>query len=102
MGITLHYHGRLNDPAQLDAALTMLREECKQRGCPYRTRNFEARGTFETYSVRSVPSDVPGLGDGMVETDHVELETRWRGLNIQPHPESESLHAKCFIPARDK
>ena len=91
MGVTIHYHGGLDDPAQLDAALTMLRTECEQRHWPYHTHDFEARGTFETYSVRSVPGDLPGLDDGVVETDYVELDTRWRGLIIEPHPDSESL-----------
>jgi hypothetical protein len=91
MGVTIHYHGRLDDPAQLDAALTMLLAECARRAWPYRAHDFEARGTFETYSVRSVPGDLPGMDDGVVDTDYVELDTRWRGLIIQPHPESESL-----------
>ena len=91
MGVTIHYHGGLDDPAQLDAALALLRAECKQRGWPYRAHDFSARGTFETYSVRSVPSDIPGLDDGVVETNYVELDTRWRGLIIEPHPESEGL-----------
>jgi hypothetical protein len=38
-----------------------------------------------------VPSDLPGVDDGVVETAYVELNTRWRGLIIEPHPESESL-----------
>ena len=59
MGVTIHYHGGLDDPAQLNAALAMLRVECQQRGWPYRAHDFSARGTFETYSVRSVPSDLP-------------------------------------------
>ena len=91
MGVTIYYHGGLDDPAQLEAALVMLREECDRRGWPYRAHDFEARGTFEVYSVRSVPGDLPGLDDGVVETDFVELDTRWRGLIIEPHPESESL-----------
>jgi hypothetical protein len=91
MGITIHYHGGLDDPAQLEAALAMLREECERRHWPYRAHDFEARGTFETYSDRSVPGDLPGLDDGVVETGFVELDTRWRGLVIAPHPESESL-----------
>ena len=91
MGVTIYYHGGLDDPAQLAAALAMLREECERRGWPYRARDFEARGTFETYSVRSVPGDLPGVDDGVVETGFVELDTRWRGLIIAPHSESESL-----------
>lgn len=91
MGVTIHYHGGLDDPARLDAALAMLRAECEQRNWPYHAHDFEARGTFETSLVRSVPSDLPGLDDGVVETDYVELDTRWRGLIIEPHPDSESL-----------
>jgi hypothetical protein len=91
MGVTIHYRGGLDDAAQLDAALAMLRAECEQRGWPYRTHDFSARGTFETYTSRSVPSDLPGVEDSMVDTHYVDLNTRWRGLIIQPHPESESL-----------
>jgi hypothetical protein len=101
MGVTIHYHGGLDDPAQLDAALAMLREECKRRNWPYQDHDFEARGTFETYSVRSVPSDLPGMDDGIVETDDVELDTRWRGLIIEPHPDSESL-ALMFDPCNGR
>jgi hypothetical protein len=91
MGVTIHYHGGLDDPAQLEAALAMLRAECEQRCWPYRAHDFPARGTFETYSVRSVAGNLPGMDDGVVETNYVELDTRWRGLIIKPHPESESL-----------
>jgi hypothetical protein len=91
MGVTIHYRGGLDDAAQLDAALAMLRAECEQRGWPYRAHDFSARGTFETYSARSVPSDLPGVEDSVVDTHYVEMDTRWRGLIIQPHPESESL-----------
>ena len=37
-----------------------------------------------------MPSDLPGVDDDVVETDFVELDTRWRGLIIEPHPD-ESL-----------
>lgn len=91
MGVTIHYQGRLDDPAQLNAALAMLRAECERRSWPYRAHDFEARGTFETYSFRSVPSEIPGVDDSVVDTNLVELNTRWRGLIINPHPESEDL-----------
>jgi hypothetical protein len=35
MGVTIYYHGGLDDPAQLEAALVMLREECERRGWPF-------------------------------------------------------------------
>jgi hypothetical protein len=75
----------------------MLRAECEQRNWPYRAHDFEARGAFETYSGRSVPGDLPGVDDGVVDTAYVELDTRWRGLIIKPHPDSESL-ALMFDP----
>jgi hypothetical protein len=31
MGVTRHDHGGLDDPAQLDAALALLRAECEGR-----------------------------------------------------------------------
>ncbi len=91
MGVTIHYHGGLDDPTQLDLALAMLRTECDQRGWSYDEHDFEASGTFETYTSRTVPTDLPGLDDGIVETDYVALDTRWRGLIIDPHPDCEPL-----------
>ncbi len=91
MGVTIHYHGGLDDPTQLDLALAMLRTECDQRGWSYDEHDFEASGTFETYTFRTVPTDLPGLDDGIVETDYVALDTRWRGLMIDPHPDCEPL-----------
>ncbi len=91
MGVTIHYHGGLDDPRQLDVALDMLREECDRRSWPYRKLDFEAKGKFETESFRAEPSDIPGVEDIIVETEYAELDTRWRGLSIDPHPECESL-----------
>jgi hypothetical protein len=91
MGITIHYHGGLDDPAQLDAALTMLRAECQRRSWPYDEHDFEASGTFETYTFRTVPTDLPGVSDSIADTEYVELDTRWRGLIIDPHPDCEAL-----------
>ncbi len=91
MGITIYYHGGLDDPAHLEAVLEMLRDECARRNWPYRAHDFEARGTFKTYSTRSTPSDLLGLQQSAVETSSVELDTRWRGLIIKPHPDSEAL-----------
>ncbi len=42
-------------------------------------------------SFRTAPSDIPGVEDIIVETEYVELDTRWRGLSIDPHLECESL-----------
>jgi hypothetical protein len=91
MGVTIHYHGSLDDAAQLDAALAMLREECEQRGWPYRELDVEAHGPHETYTFRDVPGPLPGWTDTLTETEIVELDTRWRGLSIDPHPKCESL-----------
>ena len=91
MGVTIHYHGSLDDPAWLDAALVMLREECGRRGWPYRELDIEASGPHETYTFRDVPGPFPGWTDAITETEIVELDTRWRGLAIDPHPKCESL-----------
>jgi hypothetical protein len=91
MGVTIHFHGALDDPAELDAALAMLQAECERRGWPYRSLNFEARGPHETYTFREVPGLVPGQTDVITGTEIVELDTRWRGLFIEPHPNCESL-----------
>ena len=91
MGVTIHYHGALDDPAQLDAALAMLREECAQRGWPCEGLGIEARGPHETYTFRDVPGPLPGWTDTITETEIVHLDTRWRGLAIDPHPDCETL-----------
>jgi hypothetical protein len=91
MGVTIHCHGGLDDPTQLDTALAMLRTECDQRGWSYDNHDFEASGTFETYTFRTVPTDLPDVSDSITETNYVELDTRWRGLIIDPHPDCEPL-----------
>ncbi len=69
----------------------MLRAECEQRGWSYDEHDFEASGTFETYTFRTVPTDLPGVSESITDTDYVELDTRWRGLIIDPHSNSEPL-----------
>jgi len=91
MGVTIHFHGALDDPAQLDAALAMLQAECERRGWPYRSLNFEARGPHEMYTFREASGPLPDWTDVITETEVVELDTRWRGLSIEPHPDCESL-----------
>ena len=91
MGVTIHYHGALDDPAQLDAALAMLREECERRGWSYRYLDIEARGPHETYTFRDVPGPLPGWTDTITETEIVELDTHWRGLAIEPDSKCETL-----------
>jgi hypothetical protein len=91
MGVTIHFHGALDDPARLNAAFAMLREECERRGWPYRSLDFGARGPHETYTFHEVPGLLPGQTDVITKTEIVELDTRWRGLSIEPHPDCESL-----------
>ena len=91
MGVTIHFHGALDDPARLDAALAMLREECERRGWPYRSLDFEACGPHEMYTFHQVPGPLPDWTDVITETGMTELDTRWRGLSIEPHPDCESL-----------
>jgi len=91
MGVTIHYHGELDDARQLDAALAMLRQECEQRGWPYHDFDIEARGPHETYTFHEEPGPLPGWTDCFPDTEIVELDTRWRGLSIEPHPKCESL-----------
>ena len=91
MGVTIHYRGALDDPARLDAALAMLRQECERRGWPYRELDIKAQGPHETYTFRDVSGPLPGWTDTITETGMVELDTRWRGLSIDPHLKCESL-----------
>ena len=77
MGMTIHYHGRLDDPARLDDALAVILEWCADHEWPCRWLDFELKGPHITFE------------DG--EEHIVELDTRWRGWTIQPHPQCESL-----------
>ena len=77
MGMTIHYHGRLDDPAQLGDALAMIRDWCADHEWPCRWLDFELKGLHITFE------------DG--DEHIVELDTRWRGWTIQPHPKCESL-----------
>ena len=77
MGITIHYNGRLDNPARLDEALAMIRDWCADREWPCRWLDFELKGPHITFE------------DG--EERIVELDTRWRGWTIQPHRQCESL-----------
>jgi hypothetical protein len=91
MGVAIHYHGALDDPTQLDSALSMLKSECTRRNWPYRELDLEASGPFEYETTHTVPGPLPGWEDIIAETHIVELDTRWRGLIIEPHPECEGL-----------
>ena len=91
MGVTIHYHGALDDPTQLDHALKMLKDESDRRGWPYRELDFEASGPFEYETTHTVPGPLPGWEDIIAETHIIELDTRWRGLIIEPHAECEGL-----------
>ena len=77
MGITIHYHGRLDDPLRIDDALAIIRAWCVDHEWPCRWLEFEVKGPHTA------------LADG--EERVIELNTRWRGWTIQPHPECESL-----------
>jgi hypothetical protein len=99
MGVTIHYHGELDDARRLDAALAMMRQECERRGWPCRDFDVEAHGPYETYTFHEEPGPLPGWTDYVPDTEIVELDTRWRGLSIQPHPKCESL--LLMFDARD-
>jgi hypothetical protein len=91
MGVAIHYRGALDDPAQLDNALTMLKAECDRRKWPYRELDFEASGPFEYETTHTVPGPLPGWEDIIAETHIIEMDTRWRGVIIEPHEECEGL-----------
>ncbi len=77
MGITIHYHGLLDDPARLDDALAVIREWCADHEWPCRWLDVKVEGPHTTFD------------DG--EERVIEMNTRWRGWTIQPHPQCESL-----------
>jgi hypothetical protein len=91
MGVAIHYHGALDDPTQLDSALSMLKSACAQRNWLYRELDFEASGQFEYETSHTVPGPLPGWEDIITETHIIEMDTRWRGLIIEPHTDCESL-----------
>jgi hypothetical protein len=44
MGMTIHYHGRMDDPARLDDALAVIREWCADHEWPCRWLDIKVEG----------------------------------------------------------
>ena len=64
MGVTIHYRGKLRNPADIQPLTDELIDICKSAGWKYRQLNF--------------PDPEPG-------------DEPFSGLTIQPHPQSESI-----------
>lgn len=77
MGISIHYHGRLDDTERLDEALRMIETWCRQHEWSCHRLEFETRGTYVS---ADIGAELP-----------VELDTSWRGWSIDPHDKCESL-----------
>ena len=90
MGITIHYRGRLRDPAQLPQLTTELQADCARLGWPCQTVDERILGVGERYECVPIETD-DGIPTSRVEIVEEGLDDDWRGVVIQP-PGCETLH----------
>lgn len=100
MGITIHYHGTLDDPRVLPEMLIAMRHFCFKRGWKYIDVDDRIIGTVERW--------IPGDGEE-IQTAESPIDDTLRGVIIQPHPKSESVwltfnqHGElCFYHGEEK
>ena len=82
MGITIHYHGKLDDPRVLPDLLLAARHFCFQRKWKFENIDDRVIGTVER--VKSYESE-------NIETITAPIDDVQRGLLIDPHPDSEPV-----------
>jgi hypothetical protein len=86
MGVTIHYRGRLREPAELLPELTQeLQLACGRLGWPYRLVDERVVGVAEYSTYHHDSDDV-----GRVTVETKPLDDRWRGVVIHP-PGCETL-----------
>jgi hypothetical protein len=86
MGITIHYHGRLQDPASLAQLGQEIQLACGRLGWPYHLIDERVLGVGEYV----VYHEEPGEDTIFTEVETAPLEDRWRGVAVQP-PGCETL-----------
>lgn len=82
MGITIHYHGKLEDPSVLPDLLIAARHFCFQRHWKYRDVDDRILGTLERW--------IPTSGDE-VRTETTPVDDTLRGILILPHKMCEAV-----------
>ena len=87
MGITIHYHGHLQDRAQLPELVSQLKTACRKLGWPCEEINERLVGSVERLVEEPDPQD-ENTSSFVSVTE--ALDDRWQGLVIQP-PECEPL-----------
>lgn len=99
MGVTIHYSGRLDDPARLSELLLGVQHFCFKRGWAYREADERIIGQAERLVFNEV--DVSGqLDDGTpvdwkdvyCDTEVFAVDEHIRGLSIDVHPDCETVH----------
>ena len=86
MGITIHYRGRLQDPARLASLSQEVQLACGRLGWPYQLIDERIVGTGEYMVYHEAPEEHSVYSQ--VET--APVEDRWRGIVVQP-PGCETL-----------
>ncbi len=84
MGITIHYHGKLDNPRVLDNLLDDARLFCRKRGWEWQDIDDRVIGTVE----RWMREESQGA---QVVTRDFPLDDTLRGIIVNPHPESEGV-----------
>jgi hypothetical protein len=82
MGITIHYHGKLDDTRVLPDLLLAARHFCFQRRWKYIDVDDRVIGKVERW--------IPSKGEE-IKTVTSRIDDWQRGIIIDPHPESESV-----------
>lgn len=82
MGITIHYHGQLEDPGVLPDLLMAARHFCFQRHWKYHDVDDRILGTLERW--------IPAAGE-VVRTESTPVDDTLRGILISPHKMCETV-----------
>jgi len=85
MGVTIHYGGRLRDPAGLPELVQKLQIACGRLGWPYQLVDERVVGVAEHHTYHHDPDD-----NVHVTVETTPLDDRWRGVVIHP-PGCETL-----------
>ncbi|MBI5649751.1 MAG: hypothetical protein HZC40_04775 [Chloroflexi bacterium] len=96
MGITIHYHGKLDDARVLPELLIAARHFCFQRDWEYDEIDDRVLGKVERWTTTEVKNEelsneLVECTDAFVETTLHPLDDVQRGILIQTHPESEPV-----------
>lgn len=90
MGLTIHYSGALDNPAQVGELSLKMRLLCQELGWPCRTINQRILGQAEHLILHHVEDPGDGIPTTFASSEYKPIDDRLRGVFIAP-PETEPL-----------